>query len=287
MVEGAKLVGEAQRAGAGIETLFIDASAARRAERELAAACEAGGTRTVEVLPDVLKRALETVTPQPVAATVRRVDVPLTASGLTASWPTASPPPAPSPATTPSPASPDRSSLIVVLAGVSNPGNAGTLIRSAAAAGADMLVMCKPCVDLYNPKTVRATAGAIFHLPITIDAELGQTLDMLGRWGAKRWGTAASGGCNYTEADLTGLTALVLGNETHGIPQGASLALDGFLTIPMAGPTESLNVAVAGSVFCFEAARQQSHARRRAPDAGDTAEDVQPPTPTQGARGAA
>ena len=283
MVEGANLVGEAHRAGAGIETVFIDSSAARLAERELAEACEAGGASVVEVRPEVLKRALETVTPQPVAATVRRVDVPLTESRPTESRPTTSP----TPATSPSPASPDRSSLVVVLAGVSDPGNAGTLIRAAAAAGADIVVMCKPSVDLYNPKTVRATAGAIFHLPIAIDAELDQTLDMLGRWGAKRWGTAATGGFDYTEADLTGPTALVLGNEAHGIPEGASLALDGLLTIPMEGPTESLNVAVAGSVLCFEAARQQRQARRGASDSGDTAGDVQPAAPTRGAKGAA
>ena len=267
--------------------MFIDSSAARLAERELAEACEAVGARIVEVRPEVLERALETVTPQPLAATVRRVDVPLTESRATESRPiTPRPTTSPTPATSPSPVSPDRSSLVVVLAGVSDPGNAGTLIRAAAAAGANILVMCKPSVDLYNPKTVRATAGAIFHLPIAIDAELDQTLDMLGRWGAKRWGTAATGGFDYTEADLTGPTALVLGNEAHGIPEGASLALDGFLTIPMAGPTESLNVAVAGSVLCFEAARQQ-HPRRGTSDSGDTAGDVQPAAPTQGAKGAA
>ncbi len=278
VVEGPKLVAEARTAGAEIETVFLEVDTARPSDRELAEACEAAGARILEVQSDVLKRALQTVTPQPIAATVRRVDVPL----LNAS--TVPPPPPASP--TPSSPEPDRSSLVVVLAGVNDPGNAGTLIRAASGAGADMLVLCKPSVDLYNPKTVRATAGAIFHLPIAVDCELGETLDMLGKWGTKRWGTATSGGCDYNEADLTGPTALVLGNEAHGIPERASVALDGLLTIPMAGPTESLNVAVAGSILCFEAARQQRRGRR-ASGGDEAASDVQPSTPTHGARGAA
>jgi RNA methyltransferase, TrmH family len=285
VVEGPKLVAEAHTAGAEIETVFLDADAARPSDRELADACKAGGARILEVQPDILKRALETVTPQPIAATVRRVDVPLVNAS---SVPPPSPPASSNPPASPTPSSPlaDRSSLVIVLAGVSDPGNAGTLIRAASGAGADMLVLCKPSVDLYNPKTVRATAGAIFHLTIAVGYELGETLEMLGTWGMKRWGTAAKGGCDYNEADLTGPTALVLGNEAHGIPNGAALSLDGLLTIPMAGPTESLNVAVAGSVLCFEAARQQRPGRR-ASDAGELASDMQPSNPTRGARGAA
>lgn len=252
MVEGAKLLAEARHAGATVETVFVDPEAARASERELAEACEQDGARLVEVQSGVLSRALDIVTPQPIAATVQQVDRPLGAC-----------------------LSP---TLALVLAGVGDPGNAGTLIRSAAAAGADLVVICKLSVDLYNPKTVRASAGAMFHLPVTIDVTLDETLEFLARSGVKRWGTAARGGVDYTEADLAVPSAVVLGNEAHGIPQSSTGGLDGVLTVPISTDTESLNVAVAGALLCFEAARQ----RRQAAPGQDTTRQ-----PTNGVKGAA
>jgi TrmH family RNA methyltransferase len=231
VVEGAKLLREACRAGAGIEAVYIDPVTASLDERDLAEACRSDGAPIVEVAPGVLSRVLDTVTPQPIAATVHRLDRPLSAA-----------------------ASP---SLAVVLAGVGDPGNAGTLIRSAAAAGADLVVLCKPSVDLYNPKTVRASAGAMFHIPVIVDVSPDETLEHLARAGVKRWGSAAQGGVDYTEADLRSPCALIVGNEAHGIAEPTAGGLDGLLTIPMFDRTESLNVAVAGALLCFEAARQR------------------------------
>ena len=151
----------------------------------------------------------------------------------------------------------DPPQLAVVLAGVSDPGNAGTLIRSAAAAGADLAVIAARSVDPYNSKTVRATAGAIFHLPLVVDVELDGALEHLKRLGVKRWSTAARGGTDYTQADLAGPCAIVLGNESHGILEVEESELDGTLTIPISGSVESLNVAIAGSLLLFEAARQR------------------------------
>jgi TrmH family RNA methyltransferase len=195
----------------------------------------------VEVQPGVLTRVLDTVTPQPIAATAARVDVPL--------------------------ADVVHAQLVLVLAGVSDPGNAGTLIRTAAAAGADLVMISRHSVDVYNPKTVRATAGALFHLPLVVEVDLQEALNQLGRAGVKRWGTQTRGGCDFTEANLAAPSAILLGNEAHGIPELPAAGLDGQLTIPMSGAVESLNVAVAGSVLLFEAARQRNfagkHGKRR------------------------
>jgi RNA methyltransferase, TrmH family len=213
--------------------------AARPDEVALAYRCaDTSGSRVIDVRHDVLTRALDTVTPQPIAATVARLDVPL---GRVTS-----------------------PRFAVVLAGVNDPGNAGTLIRSAAAAGADLVVLTRQSVDLYNPKTVRASAGAIFHVPLVVEVGADELLENFGRLGLRRWGTAADvAECvEYTAADLSAPCAIVLGNESHGIPEAVSPGLDGLLTIPMTGAVESLNVAVAGSLILFEAARQKRAAGR-------------------------
>ena len=231
MLEGSKIIAEARRSGVRIDTLFVEPEAARPDEIALAESLLAEGARVIEVRAGVLSQVLDTVTPQPIAATVARVDLPI--SEITAP------------------------NLAVVLAGVSDPGNAGTLLRSAAAAGADLAVITRGSVDPYNPKTVRATAGAIFQIPLVVDAMLEDALARLKELGVKRWGTAADGGSDYAQADLSDPCAILLGNEANGLPEMALGGLDGILTIPMAGPVESLNVAVAGSLLFFEAARQR------------------------------
>ena len=104
--------------------------------------------------------------------------------------------------------------FVVVLAGVADPGNAGTILRSAEASGADALVTTPGSVDLTNPKVVRASAGAIFHLP-TVE---GVPPVALRRLGVPLLGAVAGSGAAYTEVALTDPVALVLGNETHGVP---------------------------------------------------------------------
>jgi TrmH family RNA methyltransferase len=119
-------------------------------------------------------------------------------------------------------------------------------------------VFCDGSVDVFNPKTVRASAGALFHVPVVAGGEVGRVLDDLGDWGLRRLGTVARAGTPYTETDMTGPVALVLGNEAHGLPEGLEPHLDGLITIPMAGRAESLNVGMAAAILCFEAARQRS-----------------------------
>jgi TrmH family RNA methyltransferase len=149
------------------------------------------------------------------------------------------------------------SDLLLVLAGVSDPGNAGTLLRSAEATGAGAVLFCEGSVDPFSPKCVRASAGSIFHVPVVSTGGPAEVLERIGAAGARRLATSAHHGDAYDEVDLTVRTALVLGSEAHGLPAGLEHVIDASVQIPMAGRTESLNVAVAGSVLLFEAARQR------------------------------
>jgi TrmH family RNA methyltransferase len=179
----------------------------------------------------VLERVAGTVTPQPVLAVVRMVD--RTLDALTGPGP------------------------LVVCVDVRDPGNLGTILRSAEASGAAGVVCCDGTVDVYNPKCVRASAGALFHVPLVSGGTPMSVLDALRRAGRRRIGSAAGEGEDYTSADLTGPIAFVLGNEAHGLPAGLAGLLDGMLRIPMEGRSESLNVGMACAVLCFEAARQR------------------------------
>ena len=144
--------------------------------------------------------------------------------------------------------------LVVVAPSLGDPGNAGTLIRSAAAAGAEIIVLGPGSVDAYNPKTVRASAGACFAVRIVEGVPAVEALEALGNAGVHRVGAVASGGDIPEAVDLTGPTAIVLGHEVHGLAR--DLPLDAQITIPMQG-AESLNVGMAGTLLLFEAARQR------------------------------
>jgi TrmH family RNA methyltransferase len=236
VVEGTKLLGEALDAGCAVESVYWDPSAGGD-PGPMVERCLARGLRVYELEAGILGRVADTVTPQPVLAVVPVVDVAL--ADLARVGP------------------PD---LVVVCAGVRDPGNAGTVLRSAEAAGVAAVVFCDGSVDLYNPKTVRASAGALFHVPVVAGGPVAAVLDQLGRWGLARLGTVARGGEDYTTVDLRRPTAVVLGNEAAGLPSDLDALLDGGLTIPMTGRSESLNVGMAADVVCVEAARQ-----RRAP----------------------
>jgi RNA methyltransferase, TrmH family len=144
--------------------------------------------------------------------------------------------------------------LAVVGVEIGDPGNAGALVRSAAAAGAGAVVLGTGSVDAYNPKVVRASAGACFAIRIVEGVPAMEILDALGAGGVQRLGALVRGGAAPETFDLTRPTAFVLGHETRGL--GDEMPLDGTVSIPMRAG-ESLNVAMAGTVLCFEAARQR------------------------------
>jgi TrmH family RNA methyltransferase len=144
-----------------------------------------------------------------------------------------------------------------VLAGVADPGNAGTLLRVAEASGVGAVVFGGDAVDAYNPKCVRASAGAVFRVPIVDREPLSAVLDRLGGSGHAVIATRADATTAYDSLDYTGPVAFLLGNEAHGLDNHLDLQVTDTVSIPMAGRTESLNVAMTGAVLCFEAARQR------------------------------
>jgi TrmH family RNA methyltransferase len=135
---------------------------------------------------------------------------------------------------------------------IADPGNLGTLVRSAEASGVDAVVLTPQSVDPFNPKVVRSTAGSLFHMPII---NLG--LDAVHDAGFRLIGTSSHHGSLHTELDWSGRIAIVLGNEAHGLQ--ADSPISEWVRIEHHGRAESLNVAMAGTVLCFEAARQRRH----------------------------
>jgi TrmH family RNA methyltransferase len=234
VTEGPKLVSEALAAGVVPDAVYFDDTEAGPVHRDLADRSVALGAQVIPCAPGVLARACDAVTPQPIAAIVPMVDVPLESLAS-------------------EPAPP----IVLVCVSIQDPGNAGTIVRSAAAAGGGAVIFTAGAVDIYNPKAVRASAGAIFHTPVVTGPEPRTVLAALARWGMCRLAATARGGIDYTSADLARRTALVLGSESHGLPESLAGLLDGCVSIPMATRSESLNVAMAATVICFEAARQR------------------------------
>jgi TrmH family RNA methyltransferase len=244
VVEGVKVVREALAAGVDIDSVYVDRTGPTSdgALEELLQEAYVAGSRVFDLAPGVLARVADTVTPQPVMAVVRQMDVPLAALRDAAA-----------------------PELVVVCVDLRDPGNAGTVLRSAEAAGATGVVCCDGSVDLFNPKTVRASAGALFRVPVVARGDPAEVLAELGSWGLSRLATTPRDGEDYTEVDLTQPVAVIIGNEAHGLPAGLDSLLDRQLTIPMAGRAESLNAGMATAVLCFEAARQRRQRGQRQP----------------------
>jgi TrmH family RNA methyltransferase len=148
--------------------------------------------------------------------------------------------------------------LLVVCVGVRDPGNLGSVVRSAAAAGASAVVCCDETADPYNPKTVRATAGAIFALPVVVERSASRAVGALADGGLRLLATTARDGTDYLASDLSGELALLLGNEAAGLPSELLEHVDEAVTIPMRGGVESLNVAMTATLLCYEVARRRA-----------------------------
>ncbi len=212
MVEGAGLLAQAVAAGWQVEAQFVAPGAD-------SVRCDAP---LFELAPNVIERVATTEAPQPVIAIVHQRPQEL----------------------------PDDATFVMVADRIADPGNAGTIIRSAEAAGAQCVVFTAGSVDPYNPKVVRATAGSLFRVPV-VSVEL----PALRGAGLAVLATSSHHGTPYTEAVFTSPVAVVVGNEAHGVAPDADV--DGWITIPHQGAAESLNVAMAATVLAFEVARQR------------------------------
>ncbi|MGC1463275.1 MAG: RNA methyltransferase [Terracidiphilus sp.] len=239
-IEGPNLVEEALRAGLRVSCVF----AAQDAERLLDKLALPTETEILLMPRNLLDSALNTESPQPVAALVEPPD--WTWAHLLGSPGKTAP-------------------LLLVLAELQDPGNLGTLLRSAEAFGADGILSLPGTVSAWNPKAVRASAGSIFRLPLLATSEA-EALFHLRKAGIKIWTTTVRGAQPADLVDLAGPVALLIGNEGNGVPADLAANADGALTIPCPGPVESLNAAVAASVLLYEASRQRLERSGGPPD---------------------
>ncbi len=231
MLEGLDLVRTALDEGAPVEGVYLAAEGAWRPEvAEVVEVAEARGVRVHRLAPGVLAKVAATVTPQPALAVVvlPRSDLSVLSDAR----------------------------LVVACVGLGDPGNAGTVVRTADACGLDAVVLAGHGVDPFNPKAVRASAGSLLHLPVVVVPDEREALDALAAAGLRRLAALTRGGEDYATVDWTVPTAVVLGNEAHGLDPGVVGSLEGTVSVPMGGRAESLNVATACAVVCFEARRQ-------------------------------
>lgn len=147
--------------------------------------------------------------------------------------------------------------MIVILDSIQDPGNMGTILRTADAVGVNRVIVSRGCVDIYNPKVTRSTMGSIFRVPIERANDLVDAIVTLKRDGYKVIVTHLGGKKDLYDVDLRNKVAIVIGNEANGVHDDVANICDELIKIPMRGKTESLNASVSGAVVMYEALRQK------------------------------
>lgn len=150
-----------------------------------------------------------------------------------------------------------KTPLLMVLEDIQDPGNLGTILRTAEGAGVNGVIVTKNTVDRYNPKTIRATMGSLYRMPCVEVPELSGVLEQLREAGIRTYAAHLKGTQYYDTFDYTGATAFLIGNEGNGLKQETADAADTYIRIPMEGQVESLNAAIAATVLMYEANRQR------------------------------
>jgi TrmH family RNA methyltransferase len=239
-IEGPHLLEEALRAGLRVKTIFVAQGPNREPDRELERLLDAlrvpPETEILRLPAKLLDSALATETPQPIAALVEPPEW---------TWPHILG------------ARPKGAELVVVLAGIQDPGNLGTILRSAEAFGATGVVSLPGTVSAWNPKAVRASAGSVFRVPLLAVSQQ-ECLEKLHEAGVKILATTVHAAQPAERVNMAGPVALIIGNEGNGVANDLAAKADARITIPCPGPVESLNAAVAASVLLYEAARQRA-----------------------------
>jgi TrmH family RNA methyltransferase len=151
----------------------------------------------------------------------------------------------------------ESSNIILALDAIRDPGNVGTLIRTADAFGIDGVILSSDTVELYNPKVVRSTMGSIFHLPIFNEVYLEKIIPKLKKRNFKIYGTDAKGGKDLEGLDCSGKICLLIGNEAEGLNKNLLNLSDEIVRIPIFGRAESLNASVAGGILLYEITKEK------------------------------
>lgn len=234
LVEGVQALSEALSIPGGLSSLFHTDPSHPLVER-----ARATDVATVQVSEDIMVRLTGTVTPQGYVGVAPFVDVALEAV-------------------------PSGPACVALLHEVRDPGNAGTVLRSADAVGADAVLFSTSSVDVYNAKAVRASAGSLFHLPVVRGLETPAAVDALRARGSRILAMDADGEGDLYEQDLSDPVAFVFGNEAWGLPAEVAALADATVRVPITGRAESLNLAAAATVCLFEWERQRREGRRAA-----------------------
>lgn len=230
-IEGARILEEAIRSGLRIKTVFFSASAQLRSSKLLP---QLGAHVETLLLPDQLfSSVVASETPQGIAALVKLKEFSLKEVVAKASL-----------------------GPLVALAGVQDPGNLGTILRSAEAFGASGVLLGEGTVSPFNSKVVRGSAGSVFRLPFA-QAKMSDAVPLLKQNAVRLFATSSHKGTSLYEAKLTGLMAIFIGSEGAGLPRGVLTAMDEMLAIPHSSQVESLNAGIAASIVLYEIARQR------------------------------
>ncbi len=230
-IEGVRILEEAIRSGMRFKAVFFRESSQSIFDRLLPQL--ASQVETAILPDDVFASAVATETPQGVAALVKVKSFALE-DALRADEP-----------------------VVLATAGLQDPGNLGTMLRSAEAFGASGALLGAGTVSQFNSKVIRASAGSAFRLPV-VRVELGGALEQMKARGLRLVGTSSRKGTPAPEADLGGRLALVIGSEGAGLPRDIVSRLDEIVAVPHSRRVESLNAAIAASILLYEAARQRN-----------------------------
>ena len=230
-IEGFRILEEAIRSGVRFRAVFFSESAAGRAEKLLS---QLGAQVETLLLPDKLfETAVPTDAPQGVAALARWKE--FSVEDVLAR---------------------SEAGPLLAIAGVQDPGNLGTILRSAEAFGAGGVLLGEGTVNPFNPKVVRASAGSVFRLPVA-RAKLAETLPSMKKLGLRLMATASRKGTLLHEANLSGPLAIFIGSEGAGLSRDLIQEMDEVVAIPQAEQVESLNAGVAASIVLYEVMRQK------------------------------
>lgn len=228
IIEGFRLVQEAFKAGVKVDKVFVSCSSEDKIEEYLGIYIEK--TKVYLLKDELLNELCQTETPQGIVAVLDINNAVVNKEG----------------------------SFYLLCDKVQDPGNLGTIIRTAHAAGVDGIILTKGTVDIYNPKVVRATMGSMFYIPIIFeDEEYSQTKELLEQ-GFSMIATSLQGDKNFFEEDLTGKVIVSMGNEGNGVSEEIYNLSDKKVKIPMPGGAESLNVSVATAIILYEKVRQKN-----------------------------
>ena len=151
----------------------------------------------------------------------------------------------------------EKASFLLILDHLQDPGNLGTIMRAAEAAGVTGILMSSDCVDIYNPKTIRSTMGALYRVPFVVSEDFAGDIEHLKKAGVSTYAAHLGATISYEGADYKKPCAFMIGNEANGLSDEVAALADCKILIPMAGQVESLNAAMAATVLMFEAARQR------------------------------